>query len=107
MTTPVAQEKVGESWKIQFGMPKEYTLKTLPKAKNPQVQFRTLPAHQKAVIRFSGRANDESLAEHLAKLEAWVKQQKLNQNGAVTYAYYDDPFTLPHNRRNEVLMEIQ
>jgi hypothetical protein len=107
MTTPVAQEQQGDSWKIQFGMPKEYTLETLPKAKNPQVHFRVIPAQQKAVIRFSGRANDESLAEHLAKLENWVKQQQWQSTGTLTYAYYDAPFTLPHNRRNEVLMEVK
>lgn len=107
MTTPVTQEKQGKSWKVQFGMPKEYTLETLPKAKNPQVKFLTLPAHQKVTIRFSGRATDESLAAHKAKLVSWIKQQQLTPSGALAYAYYDDPFTLPSNRRNEVLMELK
>ena len=40
MTTPVIQQGDGERWKVQFIMPAEYTLATLPKPVNPAVKLK-------------------------------------------------------------------
>lgn len=40
MTTPVIQQAEGKGWKVQFIMPAEYTLQTLPKPVNQAVKLR-------------------------------------------------------------------
>ena len=75
MTTPVAQEEVSEKismtspvtqlqtenkkWKIQFGMPKKYTLSTLPKPKDKRIKFKILPAKKIIALRFSSLWKDK------------------------------------------------
>src|SRR5215208_7026276 len=63
MTAPVAMEP-GEGGRImRFFMPAEYTLETLPRPGDNQVRIVTVSAPTLAVLRFSGEADDEQVAE--------------------------------------------
>lgn len=106
MTAPVIQQGAGEGWLVQFIMPPEYTLETLPKPNNPAVKLRALKPEKRVVIRFSGSTGDENIAKKTAELEAYVKAQKLRTTGAPILAFYDPPWTLPFFRRNEVMLRI-
>ncbi|PPD46553.1 MAG: SOUL heme-binding protein [Methylocystis sp.] len=106
MTAPVGQTREGDQWKVRFTMPAEHTLDTLPHPKNPAVKLSHTPGKRMAAIRFSGVAGDNDLAEHEAKLVAHLKAQGLSPKGEAHYAFYDPPWTLPWNRRNEVMVEI-
>ena len=107
MTTPVFQAPQGNSWVIQFGMPKIYTLSTLPKAKDDRIHFHVIDPKYVAAIRFSGRWNDAVFEENKEKIEQFIATRKLKPLSQPAFAYYDDPFTLPWNRRNEILIEIK
>jgi hypothetical protein len=111
MTTPVAQrpadEKEGKKWVVQFGMPKEYTLDTLPKANDERIKFRITKPSTAAVIQFSGRWNEKNFQENKAQLEQFITGQNLKAIAAPSFAYYDDPFTLPWNRRNEIIILVE
>jgi len=107
MTTPVSQVADGEKWIIQFGMPKKYTLDTLPKAKDKQISFKMTEPKDVAVVKFSGRWSDERFKENKMKLEEFISKHKLQALSKPSFAYYDDPFTLPWNRRNEILIELK
>jgi SOUL heme-binding protein len=107
MTTPVAQWPEGEQWVVQFGMPKEYTLDTLPKATDERIRFRNTNVKTVAAIQFSGRWTDGRFAENKAALEQFITARALKPLAPPSFAYYDDPFTLPWNRRNEILIEVQ
>lgn len=106
MTAPVAQERAGDAWKVRFTMPAKYTMETLPRPTDAQVRLVQLPGKRMAAIRFSGIAGESDLAGNEAKLMDFVKRQGLTPRAAPQYAFYDPPWTLPWNRRNEVLVEL-
>ncbi len=109
MTAPVIQQKAGaiDQWKVQFIMPAEYTLKTLPKPNNPQIKIFEAPAKQFAVIRFSGFGGTSSLEEQTHELMKFIAAKKLKARGPPIYAFYNPPWTLPFFRRNEVMLELE
>ena len=53
MTSPVIATIEGESHTIAFGMPRSYTLETLPTPNDNRIQIVTIPEKKMAVIRFS------------------------------------------------------
>lgn len=107
MTAPVIQQADGKSWKVQFIMPSEYTMETLPKPNNSAVKLRKIEAKKMVVIRFSGSTGDEKIAEKTEELREYVKANKLHTVGEPVLAFYDPPWTLPFFRRNEVMLELK
>ncbi len=112
MTAPVIQQEAGENlatstWAVQFVMPSEYTLATLPKPKDSRITIKEVPSNKVAAIRFSGLAEDEQLQENEAKLSAFLARQGIETKGKAIYAFYDSPFILPAFRRNEVMLELK
>lgn len=106
MTAPVDQARVTDGWRVTFTMPAEYTMATLPQPDNDAVRLTQLPARRMAAIRFSGVATESGLAENERKLLDFASVQGLTPKGPPHYAFYDPPWTLPWNRRNEVMVEI-
>jgi hypothetical protein len=108
MTSPVNQVKQApDQWLIQFGMPHHFTLDTLPKPKNADIVLRVVPAQKAAVISFSGSWSDEKFAVHLQELQKYLTENNLSAIAEPSFAYYDDPFTFPWNRKNEIIWQIQ
>jgi len=106
MTSPVTQAKSGEAWLVQFMMPSKYTLETLPKAKDDRIRFFMSKPSHRAVVTFSGFTNDGAVAAETEKLKAWAAERQLKVVGEPIIAYYDDPFTFPWNRRNEIQLPL-
>lgn len=106
MTAPVSQTPAGGAWIVRFTMPAGYTLATLPRPNNGAVGLVETPARRMAAIRFSGLVNDGDLAANEARLRDDLKARGIAARGPAHYAFYDPPWTLPWNRRNEVMVEI-
>ncbi len=106
MTAPVGIESNAGKWIVSFVMPAEYTMETIPKPLNSQVQLRQIPAVKKAVISFSGFYNDQKVAEKTVELEQWMKSKNLQGAGTSNFARYNPPWTLPFMRRNEVMINL-
>ncbi len=53
MTAPVISTTDGDSQTISFGMPKSYSLETLPKPNDSRVKIVTIPTKKYAVIAFA------------------------------------------------------
>lgn len=107
MTAPVTQTPADNGdWTVQFIMPSEYQLEDLPDPGNAKVRLEQVPARRLATVRFSGRTNDQAIAEQQQRLESWMRAQDLEPHGEPIYAYYNDPFTPGPLRRNEVLFEV-
>lgn len=106
MTAPVTVEEKPSGWRLHFVMPDGENLDTLPKPKNAEIRLKKIPEHQMAVIRFSGWTTKASIEEHTEKLKAWINTKKLKATGSPQVARYDDPFTLPWRRRNEIMIPV-
>jgi hypothetical protein len=92
---------------VRFTMPGDLSMETLPKPNNAAVRLVELAPKRMAAIRFSGVVDEKDLAENEASLREGLSKQGLKPKGSPQYAFYDPPWTLPWNRRNEVLVEIE
>jgi hypothetical protein len=106
MTAPVTQTESAGNWVVRFTMPSSYTLDTLPKPNDPKVRLRETPPTRFAVVRFSGVARPELVAEKTAELSAWMKKRNLSGTGPASLAQYNPPWTPGFMRRNEVMVPL-
>jgi hypothetical protein len=106
MTVPVSTARAGTSWRISFMMPSGYTLASLPTPKDERVVFEEVPARMLAVVRFSWLTTQARMDDHTESLRRWVEARGLRAVGDPVVARYDDPFTLPWNRQNEIWLEV-
>ena len=107
MTAPVMQTEAGGSWTIRFIMPSSFTLDTLPKPNDPQVQLRPIAPTRTAALRFSGLTREPDIIRRTERLEAYLTRHGLKPLGAPTLARYDPPWQPWFLRRNEILIDLQ
>lgn len=106
MTAPVSQFVADDGWTINFIMPAEYSIDTLPKPNNNKVILKEIPSKDFAVIQFSGINSNKNIASNENKLKSYLLEKGINVLSDPVYAFYNPPWTLPLLRRNEVLIEI-
>jgi hypothetical protein len=107
MTAPVIATTGGGSQVISFGMPRSYTLQTLPKPNDPRVKIVMIPARKYAVMRFSWYRSDARVKRMQEKLLAALARDGVVAEGSTSYAGYNAPWTPPWMTRNEVLVQIK
>jgi len=107
MTAPVTMEAQQQQWRLHFVMPQGMTLGNLPKPIDSSVQLREMPPQRMASVRFSGLTTAASIQRHTQMLKDWLTQQQLAFEDKPQVARYNDPFTLPWNRRNEILIPVK
>ena len=105
MTTPVTVTG-RDSFVVSFIMPAEFTLQTLPVPNDPQVQFKEIPAHTMAVIRFSGYFPLAKIESSKQRLGQWVLEQQLTPQGDYIVAGYNPPWVPGFLARNEVMVRV-
>ena len=106
MTSSILDDQVNNKWSINFVMPQEFSLDTLPKPNNSQVNIIEVPKEKYAVIVFSGLVRESSYAEKAKLLSKYLEENGLKQQGAIKIARYNPPWTLPFFRRNELMVRI-
>lgn len=107
MTSPVTQTPADPGrWSVQFMMPGAYSLESLPRPNDPDIEFRQVPGRAMAALTFSGVANDRMYQEKSSALRQWVADQGLRGRGETVLAQYDPPWIPWFLRRNEVLLEL-
>lgn len=107
MTAPVKANIEGKSHTIAFGMPRSYTLSTLPTPTDPRVTIVEIPAKKMAAMRFSLYRTDSRVQTKKQELLSALSGDKVAVIGDVQYAGYNAPWTPPWMVRNEVLVEIE
>ncbi|MBF2718400.1 heme-binding protein [Psychrobacter sp. NG254] len=107
MTAPVSMQQEDGKWRVQFTMPSQYTMQTLPKPNNPNVEIIEVPAQTYGVIKFSWLAGEDKVAEKTEALQTWMQDQNLTPTGEPELARYNPPWTLPFLRRNEVMIAYE
>lgn len=106
MTAPVTQAPQGGAYLVQFTMPSQYTLKTLPTPRDRRVKLRVLPAQTVAAIRYSGRWTQANYDNNLKKLRSYISNQDRLAAGEPRWARYNAPYIPWFLRRNEVLIPL-
>ena len=115
MTAPVNVEPQGDAvsgmmrskrWRVQFTMPSEYSMATLPTPRNPAVILREVPGKRYAVLAFSGFVGEEKVQQRTDELLTWLKARNTRAIATPQLARYNPPWTLPFLRRNEILVEV-
>jgi len=106
MTAPVTQAGASDGYIVQFTMPSEYILETLPEPLDPQVKLKEVPAGRVAVIRYSGTWSERNYKEHLEKLQRGVEAAGLRTTGSPIYSRYNAPFVPWFMRRNEIWLKL-
>jgi hypothetical protein len=107
MTAPVTMEAQNQQWRMHFVMPQGMALGSLPKPVDASVQLRELPAQRMAAVRFSGLTTAASIESQTQLLKDWLGRNNLAFHDRPQLARYNDPFTLPWNRRNEILIPLK
>jgi effector-binding domain-containing protein len=114
MTAPVTVEPstlkdeftMSREWRVEFTMPSQYTMASLPQPNNPSIRIKEIPSRTYAVVRYSGMNTERRINDETLRLSDWVKTKKLEVRGAPELARYNPPWTLPIFRRNEILVEV-
>jgi hypothetical protein len=106
MTSSIMDDQINNKWSINFVMPQEYSLDTLPKPNNPQVNIIEVLSEKYAVIVFSGLVRESSYAEKVEMLSNYLEKNGLKQQGIIKIARYNPPWTLPFFRRNELMVRV-
>jgi len=106
MTTPVTQVEKKGNMTMQFYLPSRFNKENIPSPSNPDVKILNIKGGYYAAIIYSGRTSDKNFIKHKSILENELKKDDMSILSPPIKATYDGPFTLPMNRRNEVMFEI-
>ena len=107
MTAPVAQQPADGGWRVQFFMPAQYGLDSLPKPKDARVTLVQLPAQTYAVMAFSGSRSPTAVQLKQGALASVVGASAWKASGEPQGWFYDPPWTLPFLRLNEVAVQVE
>ena len=106
MTTTVTQMQKKGKMNMKVDVPSRFNKENIPSPSNPDVKILNIKGGYYAVIRYSGRASDKNFIKHKSILENELKKDNMIILSPPIKATYDGPFTLPMNRRNEAMFEI-
>ena len=106
MTTPVTQVEKDGYMTMQFYLPSKFNSGNVPNPSREDVRIVSIEGGYYAIIRYSGRASDKNFIKHKDILLRELKIDNILILSSPIRATYDSPFTLPMNRRNEVMYKI-
>jgi hypothetical protein len=102
MTRPV----LSDNDSFSFVMPSMYSLSTVPEPLDDRVVLTEVGPRRLAVLKFSGRATDESIADKAGRLTSALRARGMDFKGAPFLMRYNGPGTPGFLRRNEVAVEL-
>ena len=106
MTAPVRTDRDGERIRMQFFLPSEYTAETAPRPTDPAVELVIRPPRTVAALGFSGFARDRTTKKSESELLDTLDESGIETIGEVTLLQYNDPYTPPFMRHNEVAVSV-
>lgn len=106
MTAPVTQVAAPGGFLVQFVLPKDVSAASAPEPLDARIMLREVPPSRVAVIRYSGFWSEANYDEHLAKLQAALRDADLAWTGEPVYSRYNPPFMPWFMRRNEIWLHL-
>ena len=107
MTAPVVQTQTDTGiWVVNFMMPSEYTMETLPVPDDKDITIRETDPYKAVTVRFTGKWKMSTMEKRTRQLETYAAEKGLTTLGPPDYAFYDPPFMPGFMRRNEVHLRL-
>ncbi len=106
MTAPVVTGTRDGEMFMAFVMPEGFDLDGTPRPRDERVKIELVKGRRMAVISFSGYATDEGRKKQIDTLEKALKAHGMEIRGDPILMQYNDPWTPPFMRRNEVGLEV-
>lgn len=106
MTAPVSQISDSGGHLIQFTMPENFTLDTLPVPNDSRIRLRAIEPRLVAVYSYSGSWSEARYKEKLKEFNSELAKSNIKTVGNPIFARFNSPFQLWFLRRNEIWMEV-
>ena len=106
MTAPVSQTKDPRGHLVQFTMPANFTMETLPEPLDSRVKLKQVGPRKVAVYSYSGSWSESRYKEKLAEFNLELIKNQVSTKGEPIFARYNSPFQLWFLRRNEIWLEV-
>ena len=106
MTAPVVTGNAEGRPFIAFVIPEGFDLEGTPRPRDERVKIEVVEGRRMAAVRFSGYATEERQKRHLSALNETLKAHGMMARGDPVLMQYNDPWTPPFIRRNEVAVEV-
>jgi len=107
MTAPVETAETGDGLVMRFFLPEDMTAESAPEPTDPAVRLATVPGRTEAALTFSGWTGAEGALERASDLRQALEASGWTPAGEPRAYLYDPPWTLPWNRRNEVVIPVE
>ncbi len=102
MTAPVSQIKNSMGYLVQFTMPEQYKMETLPEPLDPRVELVEVPARKVAVYSYSGSWSESRYKDKLEEFNKALSRDNIKTMGEPIFARFNSPFQFWFLRRNEI-----
>lgn len=106
MTAPVETAESDGGVTMRFFLPEGMTLDAAPRPTDPAVTLKELAPRTEAALTFSGYVFVSGALKREPQLREALEGSGWTPRGAAKAYLYDPPWTLPWNRRNEVVLEV-
>ena len=109
MTAPVRSATTGDgdTMRMGFYLPAEYDMESAPKPTDADVNLREVPARTMAVVGFSWYAPGWRVEKYRSRLLHGLDATGYEPTGEPFLLRYNDPWTPPFMRRNEVAVTVE
>jgi DNA gyrase inhibitor GyrI len=102
---PLFDDELEGAWRTRFVMPGGRPAGDLPDPPDG-IELVEVPARKVAVVSFSGRADDDMLADAEDRLRGWLARNAEQGAAEPEYAFYNSPVIPGPLRRNEVWLAL-
>jgi hypothetical protein len=106
MTAPVVSMNTEKGQFMAFIMPERFDINSIPKPSSSRVKIELVGPRKLATIRFSGYVTQENYKKNLELLSKTLKNRGISTMGEPLLMQYNDPWTPPFSRRNEIAVQV-
>jgi SOUL heme-binding protein len=106
MTAPVVSMNTEKGQFMAFIMPERFDINSIPKPLSSRVKIESVEPRKLATIRFSGYVTQENYKKNLEQLNKTLENRGISTIGEPILMQYNDPWTPPFYRRNEIGVQV-
>lgn len=106
MTAPVVTMNTERGQFMAFIMPERFDIESIPKPSSSNVRIELVEPRKLATIRFSGYVTQGNYEKNLDLLIETLESRGISTEGEPILMQYNDPWTPPFSRRNEIALQV-